>query len=228
MPKRPTSQNLILAGAGIAVFILAAFGTFHLVRKIEGPSGARFANTELALNMEQAANAQQVAQTQAQLELLHEKLTPQQLDFFETLAGMCSQRLQGASVYPDDPNDAMYGKLLVMTVLKCSDTEIRIPFHVGEDHSRTWVITKTESGLLLKHDHRYPDGTPHSLTNYGGVANDAGTQYRQYFEADQETAEMLPEASTNVWMLEMSPEEGRFTYYLERHGKPRFRAELKR
>lgn len=150
---------------------------------------------------------------------------PQQA-FFDGLSDLCDEQYYGASVFPDDPEDAMYGSKLTMTVESCTDREIRVPFYVDEDSSRTWVITRTDEGLLLKHDHRYPDGTPHELTNYGGYASESGTATRQFFEADAETEEMLPEASTNVWMLEIDKDNNQFIYYLERHDKPRFRAEF--
>ena len=30
-----------------------------------------------------------------------------------------------------------------MHVRDCSERELRIPFHVGDDRSRTWVVTRT-------------------------------------------------------------------------------------
>lgn len=27
--------------------------------------------------------------------------------------------------------------------------ELRVPFHVGNDHARTWVLTRTATGLRL-------------------------------------------------------------------------------
>lgn len=154
-----------------------------------------------------------------------ENSNPQEA-FFDRVATLCGQQFGGASVFPDDPEDEMYGAELTMTVETCTENEIRIPFYVDEDSSRTWVITRTEKGLLLKHDHRYPDGTPHDLTDYGGYAGNSGSATRQYFAADEETAEMLPEASTNVWMLEIDEDAEQFIYYLERHEEPRFRAEF--
>jgi hypothetical protein len=55
-----------------------------------------------------------------------------------------------------------------MHVRTCSENALRIPFHVGDDHSRTWVITRTENGLRLKHDHRHEDGSEDAVTQYGG------------------------------------------------------------
>jgi len=113
----------------------------------------------------------------------------------------------------------------VMHVEICTEREIRVPFHVDEDRSRTWVLTRSDAGLLLKHDHRHEDGTPEELTMYGGWARDGGTSLRQSFPADEQTAKMLPAAATNVWTLELEPGR-RFVYDLTRHGQPRFRAEF--
>ncbi|MCX7545395.1 hypothetical protein [Marinicella gelatinilytica] len=146
--------------------------------------------------------------------------------FFNNMKNLCGEVFEGASTYPDDPDHDFAGKKLVADFADCSDAEIRIKFAVGEDHSRTWVITKSDKGLLLKHDHRNPDGTPDEVTNYGGWANQAGSAFQQYFEADKETAELIPEASTNVWMLSYDPESKVLTYDLKRHSEPRYQAQL--
>jgi len=48
----------------------------------------------------------------------------------------------------------------VLLFVDCSDKEIRIPFRVGEDKSRTWILSLDDRGLLFRHDHRHADGTP--------------------------------------------------------------------
>lgn len=148
----------------------------------------------------------------------------QNIRFFNNLADLCGESYMGELVYPEDPNHDMAGQDFRMIVESCTESEIRVPFHVGENTSRTWVLTLNGEQLLLKHDHRHSDGTPEDLTMYGGYANDHGNEFRQYFPADQETADMLPEAATNVWMMEIDRESGEFVYYLERHNEPRFRA----
>ena len=55
-----------------------------------------------------------------------------------------------------------------MQVRECSADTIRVPFHVADDHSRTWVITRTTTGYRLKHDHRHKDGSEDKVTQYGG------------------------------------------------------------
>lgn len=85
-------------------------------------------------------------------------------------------------------------------------------------------MTLNDQGLLPKHDHRRPDGTPDEITMYGGWAAPGGTSFMQRFPADPETAELLPDAATNVWVFQIDNKTTQFTYDLERHGQPRYRA----
>lgn len=153
-------------------------------------------------------------------------LDTNQQAFFDKLKSMCGARFEGHSVFPEDPGDAFRGQLLVAVIKTCGDDEIRIPFLVGPDSSRTWVLKRTAKGLQLKHDHRHADGTPDEVTLYGGTAIDAGSALSQSFPADSYTAGLIPEASTNEWFLSFSADGRELTYYLERHGKPRFKAVL--
>ena len=148
--------------------------------------------------------------------------------FFDRLTSLCGARFEGESVFPDDPGDAFRDQLLVAVIDSCSADEIRIPFLVGEDHSRTWVLKKTAKGLQLKHDHRHDDGTPDEVTLYGGTAINPGTTGSQSFPADIYTANLIPEAASNEWSLSLSEGADEITYYLERHNKARFKAILKR
>ena len=144
-----------------------------------------------------------------------------QEQFMERLLGLCGRTLEGRIVSPAVPADADFaGKRLVMHVRDCSPTEFRIPFHVGEDHSRTWIVTRTSTGLQLKHEHRHEDGTEDKLSQYGGETVQPGTARRQEFPADQSskdlfTRENLPQSLTNVWAMEVEP-PGYFAYELRR------------
>ena len=84
--------------------------------------------------------------------------------FFANLAALCGKAYEGRLVSDDAADAEMKGQRLVMHVRDCSADTIRIPFHVGEDRSRTWVVTRTDAGLRLKHDHRHPDGSEETLT----------------------------------------------------------------
>ncbi len=145
--------------------------------------------------------------------------------FFNKLADMCGTSYQGYSSFPDDPEHDFHGKLLVAHIDSCSENEIRIPFSVAEDKSRTWVIRLDATGLSLKHDHRHADGSPDDVTNYGGTAA-SGSAFSQSFPADGFTAELIPAASTNVWTISLDIDAGSLTYYLERNKNPRFKATL--
>ena len=149
-------------------------------------------------------------------------------DFFTRLTALCGATFEGASVFPRDAGDAFAGKKLVAHVAKCTADEVRVPFIVGTDRSRTWVFTRSAAGLELKHDHRHDDGTPDEQTMYGGMANDKGSASVQSFEADAYTAKLIPAASTNVWTVTLAPDGKSMSYYLERDAKPRFKAELVR
>jgi hypothetical protein len=148
--------------------------------------------------------------------------------FFGNLGALCGATFEGASVFPREAGDAFAGKKLVAHVASCTANEIRVPFIVGTDRSRTWIITRSDAGLQLKHDHRHEDGAPDAQTMYGGMANNAGTPHAQSFAADAYTAKLIPAAATNLWTLSVSPDGKTMTYYLERDGKPRFKAELLR
>jgi hypothetical protein len=149
---------------------------------------------------------------------------PSYVTFFNNVKNHCGNIYEGASEYTLTPDHPLAGAHLVMHIASCTDNEIRIPFYVNDDSSRTWVLTLGDEGLLLKHDHRHSDGTPEDTTMYGGWAHPDGTPYVQFFPADEFTKETIPDASTNVWMMEINPETEQFVYYLERHDQPRFKA----
>jgi hypothetical protein len=150
--------------------------------------------------------------------------TPPAQAFWEQLATLCGNAYEGRVEESVPPDTAMTSARLVMHVRSCSPDSVRIPFHIGENRSRTWVLTRTPEGLRLKHDHRHEDGTADSVTQYGGDTRDAGTAQQQAFAADAFTAQLIPAAATNVWTIELVPGE-RFSYALRREGtERRFRA----
>ena len=146
-------------------------------------------------------------------------------DFMSALAQHCGKAYAGRIVSNEPRSvtpDAFEGKPLVMHVRGCDApaSRIEVPFHVGDDHSRTWVLSRTDSGLRLKHDHRHADGSPDAVTLYGGDTASAGTVVRQEFPVDAESVAMFKreglEASiTNTWAMEIVPGE-RFLYELSR------------
>lgn len=146
-----------------------------------------------------------------------------QEQFFNHVSQLCGRSFVGKTLYPNTPDDPFVGAKLVINFSSCSDNEIRVPFQVDQDTSRTWLIQKTSKGLLLKHDHRHPDGTPDKITMYGGYSQ-KGNALSQSFNADKHTKSILPAAATNVWTLSFDSDKKQLFYYLERHAKPRYRA----
>jgi hypothetical protein len=153
-------------------------------------------------------------------------VTATQQAFFTELSKLCGKSFKGEAVFPADGKDPFAGKELTMHVQNCSATVIRIPFHVGEDKSRTWVFTQMEEGLQLKHDHRHEDGTPDEVTMYGGIAMDTNDASTMRFPADAHTAQLIPAASTNEWNVVLSPDGRTFSYILKRDNQLRFQADF--
>ncbi|MEP0263515.1 hypothetical protein [Dokdonia sp.] len=138
--------------------------------------------------------------------------------FWASLQSLCNTSYQGTLELPEnDPQFA--GKSLVMHVRSCSDTEIKIPFFVGDDRSRTWVLTKKEGRITLKHDHRHKDGSEDEITMYGGTTTNSGQSSLQVFPADPHTQSIIPAASSNVWWITV--DKTKFTYNLRRLGTER-------
>jgi len=139
--------------------------------------------------------------------------------FWESLAAHCGKSYEGTVTTPISDNDPFAGKKLVMHVVDCGEGFIHIPFFVGDDKSRTWVLTMKDGLIKLKHDHRHEDGTPDKVTQYGGTASNTGMSSIQFFPADQETADLIPASATNVWWITL--DETSFSYNLRRIGTDR-------
>jgi hypothetical protein len=154
-------------------------------------------------------------------------------DFLDQLRSLCGKAFAGRIVANEPPSttpDPFEGQALVMHVRECAEGELRIPFHVGADRSRTWVLTRTAVGLRLKHDHRHEDGSDDAVTMYGGDTREAGSAQRQAFPVDAEsiasfTANGLNASLENTWAIEVEPGQ-RFVYELSRPTGRLFRVEF--
>ena len=143
--------------------------------------------------------------------------------FFDNIAAHCGKAYEGkVSVDNAAGPSSFAGKKLVMHVRRCNERELQVPFHVGDDASRTWIITKTGSGLSLKHDHRLENGDDDPSTMYGGHTVDAGFANVQSFPADQYSKELfvsqgIPQSMGNTWQMYIY--DDKFTYRLVREGR---------
>lgn len=140
--------------------------------------------------------------------------------FWKNLEKHCGKSYEGTVTAGGKEGDGFTGEKLVMQVLSCEPNRIRIPFYVGDNKSRTWVLFKNENQILrLKHEHRHEDGTEDTVTQYGGENSNYGFENLQMFPADQETAKRISYASTNLWWITL--DDKTFTYNLRRIGSDR-------
>lgn len=139
--------------------------------------------------------------------------SPAFVQFWDQLSQHCGMAYAGEVTTEPVPKDFKDQKLL-MHVISCEDSVMKIPFIVGENRSRTWVFTLRNEGIRLKHDHRHEDGSEDDITQYGGDTPNTGFSGLQYFPADQETADLIPYAAGNVWWVTIS--DSTFTYNLRR------------
>jgi hypothetical protein len=153
-------------------------------------------------------------------------------EFLAALGSHCGQSFAGRIIAnePAEADDAFAGKALVMHVRECGSDTMRIPFHVGDDHSRTWVLTRTDSGLRLKHDHRHEDGSEDLLTQYGGHSAAPGSARRQEFPVDRFSIDLFEAegrqvSTTNTWAIEIEPGQ-RYLYELSRPSGRLFQVEF--
>lgn len=140
--------------------------------------------------------------------------------FWKNLQKHCGKAYEGTVTAGGKEGDGFMGERLVMQVLSCKPNRIRIPFYVGNDKSRTWVLFKNENNILrLKHDHRHENGSEDKVTQYGGENSNHGFENLQMFPADMETSKRIPYASTNLWWITL--DDKTFTYNLRRVGSDR-------
>jgi hypothetical protein len=147
-------------------------------------------------------------------------MAPEQQQFWASLEELCGNAYEGRLVEAPAGDTVFAGQRLVMHARECDGDVIRIPFHVGDNRSRTWVFTRLDDGIRLKHDHRHEDGSEDDVTMYGGDTATPGTAHSQEFPADAHTAELIPAAATNFWTVEVVPGEV-FVYALRREGTDR-------
>ena len=152
-----------------------------------------------------------------------------QHDFFAALSAHCGKAYAGRLASDQEADADMRGKAMIVHFRTCTPGRLEIPFHIeglaedgGWDRSRTWIITRTDSGLRLKHDHRHADGSKDELTMYGGDTAAPGSAARQEFPVDAESIAMFTRtgrsvSNSNIWAVETTGTG--YTYELRREGR---------
>ncbi len=158
-------------------------------------------------------------------------LAPEQEAFWAALTALCGQAFEG------ELRDAtahyapgVEGREARIHVMDCEADRIHVPFHLDDNRSRNWILTRQQGTLHLSHDHRNADGTEEEISRYGGAAPVPGLSTRQIFQADAHTARILPDRFDNFWFLDFA-EPGALEYgvHWPREGHSiRFRFDLTR
>jgi hypothetical protein len=154
---------------------------------------------------------------------------PSQEQFYARLRALCGHAYEGRLVSSAAADREMAAARLVIQVRSCSDERLAIPFHVGNDHGRVWIVSRTSAGLHLRHEHYRADGSEEPVSGYGGDSDGPGNPRRQAFPADQASRDLFvradtPASITNVWAIEIVP--GRLLAYELRRPGRFFRAEF--
>lgn len=149
--------------------------------------------------------------------------------FFARLSALCGQAFPGRLAVFDESDTQAFAGAIVMHVRECSADTVRIPLHVGQDRSRTWVVTLRGERLRLKHDHRHADGSEESAVKYGGDTVAPGEASRQEFPVDAESRALFESegrlvSMQNTWAMDLVPGT-RFAYELRRPNR-HFRIEF--
>ncbi|MCH8566620.1 MAG: hypothetical protein LAT67_00095 [Balneolales bacterium] len=116
--------------------------------------------------------------------------------FLTNLSYHCGDAFEGRLTLEPEGDDMLEGdELLLVHFRECGEDQVKMPFHIQKmdgswDRSRTWIFTRTEDGIDLRHDHRKPNGEPDDFTMYGGpvhVEPDPNTMEFISFERTEET-----------------------------------------
>ena len=147
-------------------------------------------------------------------------------EFFVNLKAICGHSYLGKIVESNESDATWRNSKVVIHAPACDAVEghqIRLPLHVGENTSRTLIITRTPSGLSLQHDHRHEDGSEDDVSMYGGHTLSGGTANKQDFPADDFSKALFVEhgldvSVNNTWTISVEP--GKIlTYRLSRPGR---------
>ena len=145
-----------------------------------------------------------------------------QAAFLDNLAEHCGQAFAGRlSIVPEGNQNFTGNEDLIVHFRECSDSRLKLPFHADDDHSRTWIFTRTTAGIDLRHDHRLENGAPDPVSTWYGAHTQAeGSATRQEFLREE-----LREGVQTGWRVEILPNE-RYTYGTIRDGEWAFRADF--
>lgn len=145
-----------------------------------------------------------------------------QTEFMHAFKPFCGNAYSAKIVQDNDPSPA-WDKPLVVHIRDCENAVIRMPLHVGDDRSRTWVLTQKPGYIDFQHYHLHEDGSPDAVSPYGGQTKDSGSASKQAFPVDEASKSLflkegLDVSVTNTWTIDF-PDSQTMRYQLSRPGR---------
>lgn len=142
--------------------------------------------------------------------------------FMQAFSPYCGKAFAARVVHDSQPSPA-WQQPLVVHIRDCEETVIRMPLHVGDDRSRTWVLTRHDTFIDFQHIHLHEDGSPDAVSPYGGQTVNAGSANQQSFPADEASKSLfkangLDVSVDNTWSLSF-PDAQTLSYRLSRPGR---------
>ncbi|MDQ2068385.1 hypothetical protein [Natronospira bacteriovora] len=128
----------------------------------------------------------------------------------------CGRAFEGELTSARGGDGSFRDQAVVMDIRHCEGSRMLIPLHVGDDHSRTWVLERHAWGVTLKHQHRDPDGSEQQINLYGGLARPPADGTELAFPVDDETLAMLPNSRGGYWTIRVDGDV--FQYQVQRRG----------
>src|SRR5690554_5482569 len=146
----------------------------------------------------------------------------EQSAFMNAFQPYCGQAFAATIVEDNQPSPA-WDAPLVVHVRDCEENIVRMPLHVGEDRSRTWVLTQHAGYIDFQHIHLHEDGSPDDVSPYGGQTLAAGSATMQAFPVDETSKDLfvkygLDVSVTNTWTISFV-DENTMSYKLSRPGR---------
>lgn len=149
-------------------------------------------------------------------------LVAEQSAFMQQFQPYCGQAFSATIVQDNQPSDA-WDNPLVVHIRDCEDNVVRMPLHVGDDRSRTWVLTQHPGYIDFQHIHLHEDGSADAVSPYGGQTLASGSATIQAFPVDEASKALFIEngldvSVTNTWTIQFVDAQT-MSYKLSRPGR---------
>jgi len=144
------------------------------------------------------------------------ELSANEQAFMGHLRSLCGKSFAGEETFMADGRESWSHFDFMMHVTVCENDKVHIPFHLSDDHSRTWMFLVEDGRLRFRHDHRHADGTPEDQTLYGGYAyaDGNGTPFVQHFPTDDYTVKLLNDTVDRQWTVILAEDLSSMKYQL--------------